>query len=350
MPIPGRVRLFSAFTLLSAGLLSVGCDGLLPAVGSYENIYVVTERPLDEETIQALRGELEIEFETVQLETLFTILPIRADTVKAIENRKNFLMVIDLSTDDLLRKEARYLLGKSEVNRVEQSATAELFFISDAWAKYQAHALLLVPRKEFFTAAVAKHGRTIREGFLQLNRKRILSYLLFQGEKASLSRRLYKNFGWWMTIPADFFPKLDYIEEQFFSMKTDRPAKLFFVYWRDGVDVLPSGEELAALRDTLTWKYYDEDFAEPSRMKITKSVFRDRETVRLQGLWQNEKYTIGGPFRSLIFLDQENRRLYFLDYAVYAPNFPKKYYLWELESILETFSLSPPPGEESGRS
>ena len=350
MSISLRIRSVFILVFLSALLLSIGCNGLLPAVGSYEEIQVLTERPLDEETTRVLRGELEIEFETVQLETLFTILPVRADTVEEVENLKNFLMIIDLSTDDYLRKEARRLLGGSVVNRVERSGSAELFFVSDGWAKYQAHAILLVPRKELFTAAVTMHGRKIREGFLQLNRKRILTYMLFKGEKAALSHRLYENFGWRITIPGDFTPKLDYIEEQFFSMKTNRPGKLFFVYWRDNVDSLPSGEELAALRDTLTLKYYDEDFVEPDRTRITKSVFQERETVRLQGLWQNEKYTIGGPFRSFIFLDEENRRLYFLDYAVYAPNFPKKYYLWELESILETFTLLPPPGEESEHS
>ncbi|MBN1825896.1 MAG: DUF4837 family protein [Candidatus Eisenbacteria bacterium] len=327
-------------------LLLSGCEGLLPAVGSYAEIYVVTEREPSEEILRPLRRELEVEFETVQMETLFQIIPLTSSGFKEIDTRKNFLLLVDLSGDENLLREARRLIGGEEVNRIRRSGGAALRFVENAWARQQAHAILFSPSRERLPFVVEQYGSRIRDGFLQLNRKRILEYLLFRGEKRTLERKLFDAFGWWIRIPAPFTPDVSLLGERFFSMKMDRPGRMLFVSWRDGVESLPTEEELIALRDSLTWKHYDEDFAEPDYNHTSRGSFQGHEAVRIRGLWQNEKYTIGGPFRSIAFRDEKKNRLYFLDYAVYAPGYDKKYYLWELEAVVETFDTKPPPEPE----
>ena len=136
------------------------------------------------------------------------------------------------------------------------------------------------------------------------------------------------------------------MDDRFFTMKMDRPGRLLFLYWEENHEKLPEPEVVVALRDSIGFLYYDEDYVEPSRTETFRAPFQGRDAIRIRGLWQNEKYTIGGPFRSIAFVEEKSKRLYLLDYAVYNPGNPKKYSLWELETVLESFSLEPPPGEE----
>ena len=105
-------------------------------------------------------------------------------------------------------------------------------------------------------------GDRIRSGFLSSIRKRVFRFLTFRGENLTLSREIHRRFGWTIRMPAPFAEQTEHLDEGFFSMKMDRPGRLVFVYWRDGVTSLPNGDEVVALRDRLGRKYYDEDVVE----------------------------------------------------------------------------------------
>ncbi len=336
--------------LLLALLGAVRCAGITPALGSYDEIHLISEEPPPEEALVHLREALEIPIETVQVETLFHIIPVDAADLDPVRNRKNLLFLVDLSRREQITSLARDMLGAEKLNEVIRTGEPAIYFLENAWARQQTHAYLVAPTAAFFPIAAEEMGTRIRNGFLQSNRKRILEFLFFRGEKMTLARQIYERFGWRIRMPAGFQVRLDHMEEGFFSMRMDRPGRMLFVHWREGVEALPSPNEAIALRDSLGRVFYDEDYVEPSRTSAFPGTFQGREAVRIQGLWQNEKYTIGGPFRSILFFVPEEKRLFLIDYAVYAPSFPKKYYLWELEAVVETFTLEPPPEPEGSRS
>ncbi|MFH1278346.1 MAG: DUF4837 family protein [Candidatus Eisenbacteria bacterium] len=334
--------------LLLAGVAALSCDSLMPAMGSYDEIFVVSDRGPGEELMAPLRGCFEIAFETVQEETLFHLVPLSVRQLKEAQNRKNYLVLVDLSDRNATFDMATKLLGRATMNEALRAGKPAAYFVDNAYSHQQVHAFLLAPRSSAFPKAIGDQGPSIRNQFLQANRRRILEFLLFRGEKRTLARNIYERFGWSIRIPSGFTPTLDHLGGDFFSMMMDRPGRRFFVWWKDSVETLPEPGEVMALRDSLGRLYYEEDFVEPSRTTTTRADFQGREAVRVTGLWQNDPKVIGGPFRSIAFVDAAKRRLYLLDYAVYAPGFTKKYYLWELESVLGTFSLEPPPDQEEG--
>lgn len=325
---------------------TLSCDKLMPALGSYDEIFVVSERGPEEEWMGPLREKFEIVFETVQEETLFHLVPVSYRQLEEVENRKNYLVLVDLSVRNATFQMAAKLLGRTTMNQALRAAEPAAYFVVNAYSHQQVHAFLLAPHKSAFSRAIEEEGTSIRDQFLKENRKRILEFLLFRGEKRTLAENIYERFGWWIRIPSGFTPTLDHLGGEFFTMMMDRPGRRFFVWWKEGVETLPGPEEVTALRDSLGRLYYEEDFVEPSRTKTARADFRGGEAVRVMGLWQNDRKVIGGPFRSIAFVDEAEKRLYLLDYCVYAPGFTKKYYLWELESVLETFSVDPPPDPE----
>ena len=326
-------------------LLITACGGLNPSVGSYEEVQIFQHRTGDESVLEPLREALEVEFTTFQQETLFFLREREMRRLEDYQNRKNVLFLVDASQDGPVKRTAQKLLGRTAIGDVERRGEPQVLFLDNAFSTNQAAGFLIAPTRAELAAAATDMGHVIRNGFVNANKDRILELLTFRGENRSLSRKVWDAYHWYIRMPAPFEEEVAYLDEGFFSMTIDRPGRLLFVHWQDDVTALPSGEELLALRDSLGFLFYDEDVIEPSRSGFGRARFQGRDAIRLEGVWQNEKYTIGGPFRSLAFLDEERDRLFLIDYAVYVPGHPKKYYLWELESVVETFRLDAFPDD-----
>ena len=101
------------------------------------------------------------------------------------------------------------------------------------------------------------------------------------------------------------------------------------------------------LRDDITKKYVQGEMAD-SYMKIEKSVYypMSEETdlnglfaIETRGLWRTEGDFMGGPFINYTIYDDQTNTIYGVDGFVYFPSMDKAHYIFELESILKTFSL-----------
>ncbi len=327
-------------------LLLTGCDiGGNPALGPYAEVHVIAQEEPDEELMLPIREALEVSFRTFQEETLFVLLPRPVRRLEEVQNRKNIIFQVDLSNRGYVTRIATEMLGAKRVREAQRSPEGKLYFLDNPWAKGQTAAFILGASRETVIRAARQEGDRIRSGFLSSNRRRIFNFLTYRGENATLSRRIHKQFAWTIRMPAPFTEEVQYLGEGYFTMKMDQPGRIIFVYWEEGHTELPGDREILALRSRLGWEYGDEDEIDSTSLRIFRSPFQEREAVRLEGIWQNEKYVIGGPFRSIAFVEEEKGRLFLLDYAVYAPGISKRYFLWELEAVIETFSFELPVKE-----
>jgi hypothetical protein len=65
--------------------------------------------------------------------------------------------------------------------------------------------------------------------------------------------------------------------------------------------------------------------------------FGNKYAVETRGLWKLTNNTMGGPFLSYIFVDEELNRLYYIEGYVYSPGKDKRNSMKEIEAILTTF-------------
>ncbi len=346
--LPGVLSLGPSILIVVLALPALHCSGVSdPALGSYESIRVIYQSTPPPDLMSSVEDALAIPFVTFQEETLFYLYPHPVRQLEDFQNLKNLLFLVDLSERGQLTDIANELLGAAKLNEVVRGGTSTLLFLDNVWARGQTAAFLLAADHAELQTGLQTEGDRIRSGFLNSNRKRILKYLLYRGENKTLSRQIFEDHGWFIRMPAPFVEDPRHTGEGFFTMKMGRPGRLLFVYWMDGFNSLPEGDEIIALRNDLGFRYYDEDEIEPTLTGYSKALFKGWDAIRLEGVWQNDKYVIGGPFRSVAFLQPQTDRLFLIDYCVYAPDFPKKYYLWELESVLETFTFEGPPEESS---
>ncbi|NNE10493.1 MAG: DUF4837 family protein, partial [Gemmatimonadetes bacterium] len=256
-----------------------GCRGLNPSVGSYSEIQVFQHRNGNESVLAPLREALEVEFTTFQQETLFFLYEREMNRLEDFQNRKNLLFLVDVSRDGPVLRTAARLLGRNALNDVAKSQEPQVLFLDNPFSQNQSTGFLIAPSEPALARAAADKGEFIRNGFLNSSKRRILQLLTYRGENKTLSRRIWDEYGWYIRMPAPFVEDYAYVDNGFFSMQMDRPGRLLFVHWQDGVTALPSGEELLALRDSLGFQYYDEDVVEPSRSKFMPARFQGRDAI-----------------------------------------------------------------------
>ena len=80
-----------------------------------------------------------------------------------------------------------------------------------------------------------------------------------------------------------------------------------------------------------------------SRSHGSPGTFQGHEATILKGLWQNEKYGMGGAFETYLFFSGD--RFFMVDISVYHPDGDKLPFLRELRAIASTFVVD---AEETG--
>jgi hypothetical protein len=65
-------------------------------------------------------------------------------------------------------------------------------------------------------------------------------------------------------------------------------------------------------------------------------TMNDRYAVLTRGLWRTENYFMGGPFTSLTTTSNDGNYVVSISGFVFAPNFPKREYIREVQAVIES--------------
>ncbi|OQB68257.1 MAG: hypothetical protein BWX93_01593 [Bacteroidetes bacterium ADurb.Bin139] len=65
--------------------------------------------------------------------------------------------------------------------------------------------------------------------------------------------------------------------------------------------------------------------------------YNNRQFVEIRGLWDVKNDFMGGPFVAHCFYDKASQSVVVLEAFVYAPKYPKRNYLRQVESIIYSF-------------
>lgn len=103
---------------------------------------------------------------------------------------------------------------------------------------------------------------------------------------------------------------------------------------------------LLHLRDSLS-KQYVLGPIEGSYMKVyypyppLSKIFTNKGSYvhSIRGLWNMEKYPMGGPFLTYAYVDEKNGRIVCIDAFLFCPNFDKRELMREMEALLRSVSF-----------
>jgi hypothetical protein len=325
------LALCACLLVMSSG----GCSPRkLPALGPANQLTVITNLRVEDEGVELLKSAFTKPVVTVDEENAYAFEILPAGMLHKHRNSRNLLLLADLSRNDALSKKVRGLLGKEEADRLARGP-GDFVVLSNKEALGQMIAVVAAPDRGSLIKVVREWGERLFAEVDSTVVERTKDVLYLQGEQSSMSRYLSSKYGWSLRIPKGFRVAEDE-KGRLVKLVASEPARLLFVHWGSAGENPLDADECLKLRSKLAWTYYDEDVIEKTMTSASPATFLGREALRIQGVWQNEKHVIGGPFFSICFHDRD--RFYMIDCVVFAPGMDKASFLKQLEALAQTFT------------
>lgn len=212
----------------------------------------------------------------------------------------------------------------------------------DVFARNQVATVVVLPETGA-AAALADLLPELRETYLEQYRRWAHNRMFLSGPDSALADTLARTAGFRLIVPEVYrWERRDSV--LIFRNDNPDPSELIrqftVTWWTPPPDSVPR-ERLLAWRDTLSRTYY-----EPRHVNDTTLLDAASVTVggaparRVQAVWRNPPeadWPAAGNFIVQTVRCAEQDRLYLIDAWLYAPGREKFEYLYQLETILDSF-------------
>jgi hypothetical protein len=311
----------------------------LPALGPSNLVTIVTNLGTGDEAIATLKAAFTRPVISVEQESRYAFEVHGFGGLGRQRDARNLVIVADMSRRDAVSRKAREVLGREGIGEILRRG-AGWRVLPNIEALGQTMIVVAGRDRPSILRLLEAEAGELYASADSMITERTGDMVYMHGEDAAMGRYLYAKYGWTVRIPKGYKaaedPRTGVVK--LVSADTQQPSRLFLAYWTASRSGALDREVCLRLRARLAWSYYDEDRIDPSSTTVSEVTFQGRKALRIQGIWQNEKHLIGGPFFTLCFL--EKGRLYLLDGVVFAPGMDKSPWLRQIEAIMHTFKDS----------
>jgi hypothetical protein len=309
---------------------------MLWAVGDTSRIGLLTSFDASDPRVGLVAGLLEKPVQMVRPEPRFQVDPIAPAAFPANRDRKCLALLTDLRAPGPLEEWVDQLITPEERGEMELRAVSYRL-IRNAWANGQMVLLLHAEDPDSLTAMLRRSGDSLAEQYDVALQKAIGPAVLAAGQDRDMERYIRKHDGFEIGIPKGYLVGEDAENRviRLYRVLEGEPARFLLIHWLPAAQAPQTPEACLDLRERLSMAYYDGDTVLRERSKAFRGTFQDRPAFLLEGVWQNDKYVIGGPFRSFGFVRGD--RFYLLDTSVFNPTGAKLPYVRETLAIARTF-------------
>jgi hypothetical protein len=211
-----------------------------------------------------------------------------------------------------------------------------LFKFPNAWASNQWVLVLAARDSAALLSGLRAYARRIHEELAGIVQNQLTEATYHLPLNQKMTGEMATRYGFSLDVPRGWQLATRFDQERFVYLFGHYPDRSVFVYWADTAQSARL-DSLVALRNRLTARFYDGDSVDTViPVSVDSLVFLDRPALRLRGIWQNRKNSIGGPFVSYVFRYQG--RLFYIDGTLYNPGEKKLDNLFQLEAIIRTFT------------
>ena len=330
--VPRTLGASVAFLAIVA-LPGCGREDLVSAVGPNDEISVFTNTPPGGPVAREIARIYGYEVEVVGREPSFypELVPyVRFDGHKHVKNQ---IFAVDLSGDDRLARDMPGIVKRVDAGKLRTREPFRLM-VRDLWAFGQTTLIAAAWSGEDLLRLLAESdSASLRFQFETAVAENLPRTMFAMGEDRSLPARLAREFGWTMRLLPGFLATSDR-DKNVVKLNAPDPVRLVFVHWVDGAVPLEESSWSGTLERLLD-VYNDGDYVLADRTDARSTHFQGEPAVRWEGVWQNDKYVMGGPFRAYAF--QRGGRSFLLVGLVFAPGHEKVPILRQLEGLFRTF-------------
>ena len=220
--------------------------------------------------------------------------------------------------------------------------------IDQMWSKDQLYIHLSSASSDALVNNLKENIYTIRTWFVSKDQKRRLQKLKTTADK-EMEKQLQKSYGLNMTIPKGY--QIASSEKGFIWLRKDNPkANIISNIWiHSQAYINPeqfNKKSLIELRDYIGKTHVKG--SRPESFMATETLYSPdyrliKEipyTIETKGLWTMKNDFLGGPYTAYAILDEEEKKLIYVEGFIYCPGDRKRGHIFELEAILSGFKLN----------
>ena len=336
-----RKRLTAVLLASALPLSACGLHG--PAFGDANSIIVGALTSVWNEIEDSLLLSLEPSITTtVESEEIFQITH-HDPTDSMWVNLRRFrqLLLVGKATDSWIRT----ALDAAE----SEPSPGEVVRATDVWARGQVVTIVVLPESGA-TDVLLGLLPELRDTYLESYRAWALRRMFVSGLDTALVDTLIRTAGFSLRLPNVY--EWDR-QGSIFTFRNDNPdpsqlIRQFTVTWRDEPtgDLTPA--DLVAWRDGLAESVYDpRQISDTELLSTRRLLIASRESRRVQAVWTNAPeadWPAAGNFIVQSVHCPEQGRLYLIDAWLYAPGRDKFEYLFQLETVLDSFRCASTSG------
>ena len=222
---------------------------------------------------------------------------------------------------------------------------AKMVIQNDLYAKPQIVINIIAPSDSIMEELIRDKGDLIVDRLLKKEMSRYASnYTKYEEKK--VGAQIKKKFGIDITIPRGFKIEMDTTEFVWIANDSPSMAQGILIFSYDKPDFELTTPYIIAKRNQYTKQFVKggninsymavEEEIKPFRREFNIDGLK---VVELRGLWRVEGDFMGGPFVSFTLLNEKTNKIIQVDGFVYAPQYDKRNYVRQLESILNSIKL-----------
>ena len=263
------------------------------------------------------------------------------------KRERNILIVAPLDATNRMGEYMRTALDSS-VRALVEAGEQHVFVKQDLWYRGQTVVHLTGRNLGELRDFMAANAQQLEYYFKQAWDEREIKHLWTLPREEQPEDRLMEEHDFSLAVIRGWFVGKDSTDLGAVLLRRQAPQETerwVLLHWVDTENTaLLTNEYALETRNRLTdilYRTYDDaahvEVDTTNYLQFDEVNFQGRYAIRMKGLWRMNDYSMGGPFVSYLFYEEQQKRIYFLDGSVFAPRYEKKKLLQDVDVMMKTF-------------
>lgn len=262
---------------------------------------------------------------------------------RILKSSKNLLFVSTLDNHSLQSRSMHEYFTKGSLEKIMKDTSRFKLAQKNLFARGQEVLHLFGQTEKQLLAHLEANKVQLKSYFMAIEAKR-LSAKLFKKREKIIEKQIREKHQFMVKIPfgydlaqnKDNFVWIRQLDSEF--------DKNVFVYYAPFESQEPFAN-VVEYRESITTKQM-RDIQKPEIFMTIQAGYEEVKEVNfkgmyakeIRGLWKLSDISGGGPFISYTFVDESQKRIYYLEGYVYAPSKDKREFMQEMEVIVQSFA------------
>ncbi|MGI9544597.1 MAG: DUF4837 family protein [Cyclobacteriaceae bacterium] len=262
-----------------------------------------------------------------------------------LRGAKNLIFVTSLEGNNRGDQVLKNYFTQESLQRIENDSSLFMYTKEDEWAKGQSVLHLFQKNNEMLLDKIVTNRQKLQNHFIDIDKERLRRAVYKPRRQKNMENILLEEHQFFIQVPYGYRSAINNDKLVWLRQVGQPVDKNFFITYTDYQSESEFlSENLVKFRNR-KWRSHllgDDSLSymvvQPLAQLDTAVVnFQGKYSVTLRGSWKLKNNSMGGPFISHAFVDETQKRLYYIEGFVYAPGKDKRDLLREMEVILATF-------------